>query len=146
MEEADFKRLLDANAAETRAYFDVIAGQLKEIRQEIVASADGLRQELRQDIVASADGLRQELRQEMASSAAGLRQEMAQMRQELRDDFGALADHLGSKIELLAEGLGIVNERLDREAADIRAEMRQGFAETQDLVRFAYRDLDHRTR
>jgi DNA anti-recombination protein RmuC len=152
MEEADFKRLLEANAAETRAQFDVVMGQIQglatglgevrqELRQEIAASAEGLRHE----IAASAEGLGRELRQEIAASAAGLRQEMAKMREDIHDQFGTITDHLASKIELVAEGVAIVNEKLDREAADIRAEMRQGFADTHHLIRFA-RDLERRPR
>ncbi|MEA2464181.1 MAG: hypothetical protein QOJ98_1928 [Acidobacteriota bacterium] len=151
MEEADFKRLLEINAAETRGHFDVVMEQIRElaaglggVRQEV----GGVRQEvggLRQEIAASADGLRRELRQDIAASAEGLRQEMTDMRVEMRDQFGAITDHLGSRIELVAEGVAMVDEKLDREAADIRVEMRQGFSDTHDLIRFA-RDLDRRSR
>jgi len=44
----------------------------------------------------------------------------------------------------VAEGVLTVDEKLDREAADIRAEMRQGFADTQAMLRVSRNDLDRR--
>ena len=36
------------------------------------------------------------------------------------------------------------DERLTREAADIRDEMRQGFADTQAMIKFSHSELDRR--
>jgi ABC-type sugar transport system ATPase subunit len=41
--------------------------------------------------------------------------------------------------KLIAEKVILLDEKLDREAADIRAEMRQGFADTQAMIKFARR-------
>ena len=49
----------------------------------------------------------------------------------------AKVDPLPGKIDLLAEGLLNLDEKLDRETADIRSEMRRGFAETQAMLKFA---------
>lgn len=51
--------------------------------------------------------------------------------------FDSTAERFESKFELLSEGIQNVDQRLGRESADIRAEMRQGFADTQALIRFS---------
>ncbi|HEX8254519.1 MAG TPA: hypothetical protein VF846_15350 [Thermoanaerobaculia bacterium] len=119
---------------------DAIATQL---RQEIAET----RVELRQEIAET----RLQLRQEIAESRIELRQEINDLRQEgaadrheMRGHFEALTELLETKIELVAEGVALVNERLEREAADIRAEMRDGFEQTYSLIRYSHGELDRR--
>lgn len=163
MEEVDFKRLLDGNSAETRAYFDAAVLRVENTMETIAAHL--LRQfaDLRGEFVV----LREEfavLREEFAElrgivdanaedarrQFAELRQELAELRQEVEANttglrhLGVLVEHLETKIQLLAETVALVDERLDREATDIRGEMRHGFTDTHALITFSYSTLDHR--
>jgi hypothetical protein len=61
-------------------------------------------------------------------------------------DIAEKVEPLPAKIDLLAEGLMNLDEKLDREAADIRHEMRRGFVETQAMIKASHADLDRRVR
>jgi hypothetical protein len=50
------------------------------------------------------------------------------------------------EIRLVAKSVAGVNEKLDREAADIRDEIRRGFAETQAMIKFSHVGIDRRMR
>ena len=60
-----------------------------------------------------------------------MRQENAAAHSETRRYFEVLTEGTRHEIRLVAESLAGVNEKLDREAGDIRDEMRRGFGETQ---------------
>ncbi len=61
-----------------------------------------------------------------------------------RRHFDVTAEGLRHEIRLVAEKVTGVDERLSREAADIRGEMRQGFADTQAMIKFSHAELDRR--
>ena len=63
---------------------------------------------------------------------------------QIKQDFGTTAEDMRTDVQRVAESVLMVNAKLDREAADIRAEMRQGFAETQAMLRFSHGRLDDR--
>lgn len=65
---------------------------------------------------------------------------------ELRRHFDVTSEALRHDIRLVEEKITNVDEKLDREAADIRQEMRQGFAETQAMIKFSHAELDRRVR
>lgn len=119
-----------------------------EMRQEMRQEIGGVRQEIaavRQEVAV----LRDETRQEFAAvrqEVAAVRQENAAAQAETRHLFGATADGLRHHIELVIEGVTTVNEKLARETADIRDEMRRGFAETQAMIKYSHTDLDRRLR
>ena len=58
-----------------------------------------------------------------------MRQENAAAHSETRRHFEVLTEGTRHEIRLVAESVAGVNEKLDREAGDIREEMRRGFAE-----------------
>jgi chaperonin cofactor prefoldin len=60
--------------------------------------------------------------------------------------FEVAAEGLENKIQLVAEAVARVDEKLDRTAADIREEMRRGFGETQAMIKFSHAELDRRMR
>ena len=93
--DTELKEYIDKSAAETREYFDVVAGGIKS---------------------------------------------------ELKHHFDITAEQMRHDVQLLAEVVGIVNSRMEREFAAVRSEMAQGFKDTHDLIRFAYTDLDRRKR
>ena len=65
---------------------------------------------------------------------------------ETRRHFDATAERMEKRFDLLAETVQHLDEKLDREAADIRDEMRRGFADTQAMIKFSHAELDRRVR
>jgi hypothetical protein len=55
-----------------------------------------------------------------------------------RRQFDVVSEATRHEIRLVAESVAGVNEKLDREAGDIRDEMRRGFAETQAMIKFSH--------
>ena len=49
-----------------------------------------------------------------------------------------VAERFDTKFDLLAQGILNLDEKMDRNHASIGEEMRQGFADTHDLIKFAY--------
>jgi hypothetical protein len=68
----------------------------------------------------------------------------SQTREELRRDFGIIAESLRGDIRAVAEGFDMVNQKVDREVTRLEKKMDDGFAETQDMIRFGYGNLDRR--
>jgi hypothetical protein len=105
-----------------------------ELRQEIHASGEQIRAELRQEIHASGEQIRAELRQEIRDSAAATRRQMELFEARLleridataietRRYFGVVAEDLKSDIRAVAEGLGALDEKVER----FRGEVREDF-------------------
>jgi hypothetical protein len=61
-----------------------------------------------------------------------------------RRHFDVVSEATRHEIRLVAESVAAVNEKVDREAGDIRSEMRRGFAETQAMIKFSHAELDRR--
>jgi len=78
-----------------------------------------------------------QLREENAAEFGRVREEIAATKAEMKLHFDSTTERLESKFELLSEGIGNVDQKLGREAAEIRTEMRQNFADTQALIRFS---------
>ena len=72
-----------------------------------------------------------------------LRKEIAAV-EEIAHKNGMSLEHIKSQVALTAEGITAVDERLTRETADIRSEMRRGFADTNALVKHVYGELHSR--
>jgi chaperonin cofactor prefoldin len=65
---------------------------------------------------------------------------------ETRHHLDLVAERMEKKFDLLAETVRHLDEKLDREAASIRQEMRSGFTETQAMIKFSHAELDRRVR
>jgi hypothetical protein len=78
-----------------------------------------------------------QFRDQTATEFRLVREEITATKTEMKLHFDSTAERFESKFELLSEGIGNVDQKLGREAADIRSEMRQGFADTQALIRFS---------
>lgn len=65
---------------------------------------------------------------------------------ENRHFFGVATKAFKGQVQLIAERIIGVTEELRRETADIRLEMRTGFADTQAMIKFSHADLDRRVR
>jgi hypothetical protein len=58
--------------------------------------------------------------------------------------FDSTAEAMRTDVQRVAEGVLMLNEKLERETADIRAEMRQGFADTQAMLHVSHSKLSDR--
>ena len=105
----------------------------QDLRQDIQASAWALREEmqstaaaLRQDFQASAAELRQDFRQDIQASAAELRQDFRREIQasatETRRHFEVVAESLRSDIQVVAEGLSMLDEKVERFRDEVHQE------------------------
>ena len=105
-----------------------------DLRQQIHVTAEQVRSELRQEIRDSADQVRSELRQEIRDTAAETQRQielfearlvesMAATAAETRRYFGVVAEDLKSDIKAVAEGLGALDEKVER----FRGEVREDF-------------------
>jgi predicted ribonuclease YlaK len=105
-----------------------------ELRQEIHATGEQVRAELRQEIHATGEQIRVELRREIQESAVETRLQMEQFESRLlaridssaaetRRYMGVVAEDLRSDIKAVAEGLGALDEKVER----FRGEVREDF-------------------
>lgn len=58
--------------------------------------------------------------------------------------FDVVAERLDKKIDLVAETVGLLDQKMTRESASVREEMKEGFAETRALIDSSYGQLDRR--
>jgi len=126
MTDEELRKLFENSEASTRR-------QLEELRKEI-----------RDEMSAQGEMLRSELRGEMSAQGDTLRAEMQSRTDELKHYFDLTKEAMRDDIKWLAESIGFVNEKFEREFVAVRAEMAQGFKETQNLVQYLYNDLDRR--
>ena len=105
-----------------------------ELRQEMRATGEQIRTDLRQEIQAMGEQVRTELRQEIRASATETRLQMEQFEARLlarvdasaaetRRYMGVVAEDLKSDIKAVAEGLGALDEKVER----FRGEVREDF-------------------
>jgi hypothetical protein len=135
--DSELKQYLDEwserNAAELRQMREETAAQFREVREENAAAHEETRRVLRGEISEAVSTLRGET----AAEFAKVREESAVAHAETRRHFDVTADSLRSHFTLLAETVQAVDQKIDREVADIRQEMRRGFTETQAMIKFA---------
>ena len=156
MDENNFKRLLqesaaethrriDANATETREQFAETRNEFAENRKQFAENRERF-SETRKQFAAIAQRFDQiDARFEQVDTrAAGLKQHIDETARRIEVHVDIAIEDLRKDIRGVAEGVLTVDEKLDREAADIRAEMRQGFADTQAMLRVSRNDLDRR--
>ena len=148
MDEKDFKRLLEASATETQRRFDETTERLSaEMRTFVDANAAETRllfDTRTAEITNRFDASTAELKEHFDTRSAEMKQYMDKTAEKLRLHFDTTAEDMRHQVQLIAERVVMVDERLEREAADIRAEMRQGFADTQAMIKFSHAELDRR--
>ena len=62
--------------------------------------------------------------------------------EEIKRHFGVVAEGLECKIQLVAEGIASVDEKLERFRQDVKEE----FKEVKSMIKFSYAELDRRIR
>lgn len=65
---------------------------------------------------------------------------------ETRRLFDVAAERIENKLQIVAEAVGKIDEKLAREANRLEEKMDRGFAETQAMIKFSHADLDRRVR
>ncbi|MEA2488856.1 MAG: hypothetical protein QOH21_648 [Acidobacteriota bacterium] len=123
MSDEELKRLLDMNAAETRRHLDAATERIEGRFDRLESKVDGLE-----------------------SKFAGLETKFDVSVEEMRRHFEVTAEDVKHQVRLVAENVLMVDEKLVREASDIRDEMRTGFANTQAMIKFSHDELHRRVR
>ena len=127
--DAELKQYLDEFSERTDAQFRLV-------REEMATEFRQVREEnarFREETTAEF----QQMREGTATEFQRVREEIATAKNEMKLHFDSTADRFESNFELLSEGIRNIDQKLGREAADIRTEMRQGFADTHALIRFS---------
>ena len=124
----DLKQLIESTAAQTARQFEELYERLDGVAVELGTRLDGVDGRL--------DGLDGRL--------DGLDAKMDSVAAETRLHFDITAAGLRRDMAAVIEGMANVDERLTREANDIRSEMRDRFADTDALIKYAYTKLDRR--
>ncbi|HVT03728.1 MAG TPA: hypothetical protein VHL58_10190 [Thermoanaerobaculia bacterium] len=118
MSDDELKRLLEANAAETRGHFDRLESRFSGLEKKVDAFS----------------GLEKKVDASVASVA------------ELHRHFDVITESVKHEIQVVAEAVAQLDEKVGRENEDIREELRRGFAETQAMIKFSHAELDRRVR
>ena len=66
--------------------------------------------------------------------------------EEIKRHFGVVAEGIGHKIQLVAEGVANLNEKFDRDMTSLREENEQAHREILSAIKFSYAELDQRIR
>lgn len=75
-----------------------------------------------------------------------MRQENAAAHEQTRRHFDVTAEGIRDDIRSVAEAVAALDEKVERENADLSEEVRRGFAETQAMIKFSHAELDRRVR
>lgn len=105
--------------------------QFESLRQENASALAGAVQILRQENAAAHAETRQVLRQEISDTRRILGEENLETRRHTE----VLIEATRHDLQLVAEAVSILDEKLDRTATDIRTEMRTGFGETHAMIK-----------
>jgi hypothetical protein len=65
---------------------------------------------------------------------------------DLRRHFDVTAERFERKVELVAEAVTQLDEKVDRRLGEMNQAMLSGFAETQAMIKFSHAELDRRVR
>lgn len=136
---AQLREQVEINATETRGELIDLRSTATETRREL--------KELRQHVDSTSTATRNELkglREHVDATAAETRRHVDTTAIETRRLFDVAMTGLKHDILLVVDGVVNLNEKVDRETADIRTEMRQGFGDTHALIRSSYGLLDRR--
>src|ERR1043165_4090063 len=132
--DAELKQYLDEFSERTDSQFRQVQEQFQHLREESTAAYEETRRVLRGELAEMAGTLRGEmagmtttLRGEMAekisNAVSALRGEMAAEHVETRRHFDITVERWETRFDLLAESVQMVDQKLDRNVADIREEI-----------------------
>ena len=96
-----------------------------ELRQELGDGREQLRAELRQELGDGREQLRAELRQDQSDFRQDVRGDIAASAAETRRHFDVVAEQLMGKIQLVAEGVIAVDQKVDRLGSEMRTKFQR---------------------
>jgi thioesterase domain-containing protein len=114
---------------------DELRQQFESLRQENAAAHAETRQVVREETAAAIAEAVQALRQESAAAHTETRRILREETADGRRHTEVLIEATRHDLQLVAEAVSILDEKLDRTAADIRTEMRNGFGETHTMIK-----------
>ena len=129
MNEADFQRLLEASAVETRK-------QIDDLRTHVDDSARETRKHV--------DETAAETRKYVDVTAADTRKQFEVMAADLRHQFVIHTEYLDDKFQLVVETVTHLSAKIDHVEATLRDEMQREFADTRAMIKFSHAELDRR--
>ena len=95
------------------------------LREEIQATGEQIRAELREEIHATGEQIRADLREEIQASAAVVLARIDASAAETRRYMGVVSEDLRSDIKAVAEGLGALDEKVERFRGEVREDFRK---------------------
>lgn len=144
------RRELAENHRSTEELAEGLQGHRRELRgnTKAVAELRGMIERLGVELVGRTEsvteGLRVELRAHTESVAEGLRVELRADIAESRRHFEVITEGLRSDLQLVAEAVVLLNEKVDRGFEALRREMAEGFAGLRSLFKIAFADHERR--
>jgi|SRR5947207_8616683 len=145
MSDEELRQLFDTMRQENAAAHEETR---RVLRDETAASHEETRRVLREESAAAHEETRAVFRQEIVKAVDDakrvMRHEGELDRRNTRELYEINLDKLESTMQFLGEGIQLGDQKLERHVADIRAEMRSGFVETQAMIKFSHADLDRR--
>ena len=161
MTDDDLKRLLEANATENRHHFDAVVDRHTAETQRLfeVATAETKRHfdistaETRHIFETATtetkrhfDTATLETKRYFDTATLETKRYFDNATLETRRHFDISTERLEKRFDALAETVAYLDEKLDRESESIRGEMRQGFADTEAMIKFSHPEIDRRVR
>jgi F0F1-type ATP synthase membrane subunit b/b' len=127
---SDLRQEISAMGSDLRQDMSAMGSDLRQdisataagLRQEIHATGEQIRAGLRQEIQASGEQIRAELRHEIQASVAVVLARIDASAAETRRYMGVVAEDLKSDIKAVAEGLGALDEKVDRFRGEVHHE------------------------
>lgn len=90
------------------------------------------------DLIALFDRAVGEMRGHFDATAGGIREYFDASVGEIRRHFDVTAERLDVRVDWVVEALSLVDHKVDRNAMEIREEMRQGFADLRAVIKFLH--------
>ena len=149
MTDGELTRLFDILRQDVRGEIGSLRVENATFREELRGENATFREEVRAENAAfrqESAAAHAETRRMLYSAIQDLREENTALHAHTRYQFDLTAEDLRHEIRLVAEGVQNVDQRLTREAGDIREEMRHGFAEVHAALKYSHGELDRRIR
>lgn len=121
--DAELKQYLDEFSERTDSQFRQVQEQFQHLREENTAAHEETRRVLRGEMAEMAGTLRGEMAEKISNAVSTLRGEMVAEHAETRRHFDITVERWETRFDLLAESVQMVDQKLDRNVADIREEI-----------------------
>ncbi len=83
-----------------------------------------------------------EIKRHIDAATEGFRTDVA----DVKRHFGVVAERMESRVQLLAEGLAQLDEKVERRFTALESQIKSESEETRAMIRLSYTELDRRIR